>query len=148
MNNIMSRQKQMKEEFQKAMNLTIAYQMADALKETEQSVQDSIENANKSVDNSVEDTLLSSGYARRGQTFTRQIIIDSSYLGGDETETQRIGAFKYYRTPAFDHGVELSANRLKHLSSTLIQARVEKAQQNLEHYLNLIFEMKQMKTVK
>ncbi len=136
---LLEEQRDLKEKFRKSLVITLAYQMTDALKETETSVQDSIEDANRSTDNSVEDTLVSSGYYRRGNTFSRQIIIDKSVLGGNETETQRIEAFRDFQAPSFDHGVELSVNSLKHLSSTLIQARVEKAQTNMQHYLDLIF---------
>ncbi|OQY30940.1 MAG: hypothetical protein B6241_15040 [Spirochaetaceae bacterium 4572_59] len=133
------KQRELKEELQKALYLAQAYQMVDVLEETDDMVKDSIEDANTDVDESVEKTLFEAGYARRGDQFYRTVIIDSSLLDGNETEQHDIGAYLFYKAPAFNHGIDLSAAKLKQLDSNLIQARVQKARENMMNYLNLIF---------
>ncbi len=132
-------QRDLKEELQKSLALAQAYKMLDMMKETEESVDDSIENANESVDDSVDSTLYAGGYSRQGKQYKRSVIIDSSVFGGIEMEDHKIEAYKYYTAPAFNHGVDLSINTLEKLNSVLIQARVNKARENMNRYLTIIF---------
>ena len=129
----------LKEQFSKALTTARALQMIGVVRDTKKMVGETIQEANEQVDGDMEDLLLTSGYARQGDTFLREAIIDSSLCGGNETESHRIGAYRFFNAPDFDHGVNLSTESLKNMDSTLIQARVQKAQENLQQYLNLIF---------
>ena len=132
-------QRELKEDLQKSLALAQAYKMLEIMKEKEESVDDSIESANESVDESVDSTLFAGGYSRQGKQYKRSVIIDSSVFGGIEMEDHQIEAYKYYTAPAFNHGVDLSINTLEKLNSVLIQARVNKAKDNMSRYLTIIF---------
>jgi len=137
--NLTEKQNELKEQLQKAMALTQAYQMMDMLDQTDEMIAKSIDDANHSVDRSVDSTLSSAGYARTGDIYGRTVIIDDTLFGDPETEHHEIGAYEDYKAPGFNHGIDLSKNTMENLNSTIIQARVQLAQQNMTNYLNLIF---------
>ena len=111
--NLITRQKSLKEKIQKAFTLAQALQMTEVLLETDEMIDENIKEANRSVDQSLEEMFLNAGYARTGSIFIRTAIIDSSLLEGPETESHRIGAYRDYCSPSFDHGMNLSVETLK-----------------------------------
>ena len=137
--NLTEKQNELKEDLQKALAMARARQMVEMLEDTEEAIDTNIDDANYQVDASVDSTLSSGGYARRGNIYDRTIIIDSTLWGDPETEHQTVGAYKDFEAPEFDHGIDLSESLLEDLNSTLIQARVQLAQENMMNYLALIF---------
>ncbi len=137
--NLREKQADLKEDLQKALATAQALQMAELIDEMEEGIDDSIDDANKGVDDSVTNTMNNAGYVRYGDTYTRRTIIDSSLMGGPESETQEVGVYNDFIAPDFDHGVDLSQASLEKLNSTLINVKVKKAQENLENYIGLVF---------
>ena len=137
--NLREKQEDLKEDLQKALATAQALQMAELIDEMGESIGNSIDDANKGVDDSVSTTMSNAGYARHGDSYTRRTIIDSSLMGGPESETQEVGAYNDFIAPDFNHGVDLSQASLEKLNSTLINVKVKKAQENLENYIGLIF---------
>jgi len=139
MDDLTEKQKELKENLKKSLALAQALKMTEMLDETAKMAADSLEDANRNVENSVDSQLSDGGYVRSGTRYSRTILIDSSLLGGDETERQEVGAYRYYKAPGFKHGIDLSPGKLKQLNSAIVQARVQKTQQNMQNYLKLIF---------
>ena len=144
--NLREKQADLKEDLQKALATAQALQMAELIDQMEEGIDDSIDDANKGVDDSVSTTMSNAGYARHSDSYTRRTIIDSSLMGGPESEMHEVGAYNDFIAPDFDHGVDLSQASLEKLNSTLINVKVEKAQKNLENYIGLIFGQDDAKT--
>ena len=139
LHNLCEQQDQLQEEIRKALASAQALRMKEASLEMERNMMGHIDDANDSVDLSVESRLRDEGYARSGDRFVRTVIIDSSLLEGNETEQQEILSYKYFEAPELDLGVDLSLSHLKTLNSDMIQASVNLAAQRLQNYLVLIF---------
>jgi len=139
MDALQEKQLVLKEDISKALALAQACQMKETVDKTRESILDNIDDANKGVDQSVESQLNGAGYARNGSMFTRDVVIDSSLLGGNENELHEIEAYRYFDAPSFDVGVNLDVNFMQNLDSSMIQAGVKLAQERLYNYMNLIF---------
>jgi hypothetical protein len=94
--------------------------------------------ANISVEKNVHKTLYTAGFQRKGSQYERKAIVDST-LWDVETESQRIGAYKFFKGPRFDHGVNLSSSSIKNADPELLEKKVEKARKALSAYMNQIF---------
>ncbi|MBW8002842.1 MAG: hypothetical protein FVQ80_12610 [Planctomycetes bacterium] len=127
------------EEVEKKAFLIQAMRLADTIDETRESIDENIKDANISVAQGLENFLGITGYTKSGIYFVRDAVIDSSVIGGVESETQRIKEYRYYKAPTFYVGVELSRKGLEGLSADLIQAKVNLANKNLMKYMALIF---------
>ncbi|MDC7232981.1 MAG: hypothetical protein PQJ58_07095 [Spirochaetales bacterium] len=131
--------KNLQEQVHKAMAWSRADQMKELVEQFRVSLADTLEDANQSVDQSVEAQLADSGYLRQGNSYTRSVLIDSSLVGGNESESQRIQGYRYFKAPEFDHEVNLDTGTLAGLSSEMIEASVKLAQKKLNQYIDLVF---------
>jgi hypothetical protein len=115
-----------------------AYQVRETVERAEERIDERIDDANRNVEYSVNRTLVGAGFRRNGGQYERKAIVDST-AWATETETQRLGAYRYFEAPAFDYGVDLSSRTITHTDVEVLEKRVEKAKENLEAYLALIF---------
>ena len=132
MDRLLDQQSVLKEEINKALALTQAYQMVEAVDAARQSVSENIAQANQSVDEGMEGQFNDAGYARQGHLFTRVAIIDTSLLGGSETETHTLEGYRDFIAPEFDTQINLSSNHLQNMNSDMIKASVTLAQDTLD----------------
>ncbi|MBF9014485.1 MULTISPECIES: hypothetical protein [unclassified Oceanispirochaeta] len=131
--------KELTEKVYKAMAFSRASQMKELVEQVKSSIADNLEDANRSVDESVDAQMADAGYVRQGNVFSRIVLIDSSLTGGNESETQTLEGYRFFKAPDFDHQIDLSSDYLIMLSSEMIQASVDLAQERLGHYINLVF---------
>ncbi|MDY7028431.1 MAG: hypothetical protein SVR04_09065, partial [Spirochaetota bacterium] len=115
-----------------------AYQVRETVERAEERIDERIDDANRNVEYSVNRTLVGAGFRRNGGQYERKAIVDST-AWATETETQRLAAYRYFEAPAFDYGVDLSGRTITHTDAEVLEKRVEKAKENLEAYLALIF---------
>lgn len=131
--------KELTEKVYKAMAFSRASQMKEMVEQVKSSIVDNLEDANRSVDDSVDAQMADAGYVRQGNIFSRIVLIDSSLTGGNESETQELEGYRFFKAPDFDHQIDLRSDYLIMLSSEMIQASVDLAQERLGHYINLVF---------
>jgi hypothetical protein len=139
MDRLKDQQTELKEQINKALSMTQASQLSEAVDAARKSVSENIDQANRSIDENLESQFNDAGYARQGRHFTRVAIIDTSLLGGSETETHSFEGYRYFIAPEFDTQINLSADHLKNMNSDMVRASVTLAQERLLKYMNLIF---------
>jgi hypothetical protein len=116
-----------------------ALQLRDSLDHISGSIDERLFEANRLVERNFAVTFRSAGYTRNGDSFQRQAVIDESFFGGIEREIHRIGAYRYFDAPDLFLTTDITAAGLSGLSGTLVEARIEEAQQEMQSYLVLIF---------
>jgi hypothetical protein len=136
---IESSHRKLTEKVYKAMAYSQACQMRELVTQVESSISDNLDDANSSVDESVEAQLGDAGYVRQGNYYFRTVLIDSSLAGGNESEKQNMEGYRFFKAPSFDHQVDLNSEHLILLNSEMIQASVDLAQERLGRYINLVF---------
>jgi len=118
----------------------VTAQMAlNSLEEAVEGMEKQIEKANKNVDRNIEYMLGCSGYSHSGSVYERQVVVDSSLLGGDEWKTQTINAYRYYDTPDFELGVDLRPQYVKGMSADGINCLVAQGLRNLTKQMEEVF---------
>ena len=126
-------------DIRKRASLLEALKMAKTVSEIENGIADNIEEANRSTDKALSDTLEGKGYRRKGDIFSRKAVIDMTLFGGIEEEVHEIGAYNYFTSPDFETGADLSRESLSSMSYREIELKVEKAVTDLKRYSELIF---------
>ncbi len=127
------------EEIQRRAMRVTALQMREQIREGINAATDGIDDANRNMAGSIEDTFEREGYRLSGREWSRRIIIDETLFGGIERETQRVEDYRYFTSPVFAPQVDLSEESLDGLSSRGIQTMIAAAYEEMERYQILIF---------
>ncbi len=118
----------------------VTAQMAlNSLEEAIADMEEQIDEANERVAMNMDYTLGRAGYSRKGSAYKRQVVVDSSLLGGDEYKTQSIVAYKYYDAPEFDTGVDLRPQNVMNMSAEGINCLVAIGMRNLTKQMKEVF---------
>jgi hypothetical protein len=120
-------------------SLATALQMRVYIEGAEDAILDRIAEANRTLADNLFDLMRSSGYRKSGSLFSRSSVIDNTLFGGLEEEKQTVRGYRYFVAPAFDAGVDLSRASLEGRSGDYIEQLVQRGQENLNKYMELIF---------
>ena len=127
------------EEIDRHVLLITATEARKAVDAAASKMNEQIDEANQSVADGLESSLLGAGFVRTGDNFQRQTVVDST-INGPVTELHIVPAYKPYVPDAeIAPKVDLSDERLLQLSASGIQAQVELAIKDMTGQMEAIF---------
>ena len=119
--------------------LLTALRLRDSVDMLRERIASEVDTANDAADKQIDDLLIDAGYKRAAESYSRRTIIDRTLLGGDEYERNRIGAYRVFRPPVMDVGVDLSVGALADRPVFQIKAEIGRAGEALRNYSRLLF---------
>jgi hypothetical protein len=114
--------------------------MMGQVREAERGLSKNVEEANKSVDSSLNSTFADAGYQRSGDVYSKDIVVGST-PGGLITRHVSVNSYQYYNNAKLDlsQTVNLSDSQLDTLSSDALDERLDSALKLIQNRTSDIF---------
>ncbi len=71
-----------------------------SVEEAKKALAESVKQANEGFEESMDETFIAEGYAEERGEYRREAIVRSTFFDCAKTETQRVGAYRWYAMPA------------------------------------------------
>ncbi|NOY07783.1 MAG: hypothetical protein GXP33_02945, partial [Spirochaetes bacterium] len=131
-----------KKEIEKEILYITAAKALKSIKEAAKDMEDNIGKANEGVKKSLDDTFTGAGYKVAGGVYAKDILTDSTVLGGEQWEHEEVSEYKYFMLPgglSLDPEKIAEAGNLKNLSAEEIQAVIDRAMGSMKAIMEKIF---------
>ncbi len=128
------------EEYEKHLAELELERMLEQVEDAEESFNESIGSANKSLDSNINQTMRNDGYTRSGGRYERELVVGAT-IGGYVYEDGYVSTYDDYLPENIDFGSELkdAGNNVENLDSKGLQGLVARALENIQEQLERIF---------
>ncbi|MDR1231489.1 MAG: hypothetical protein LBK61_08830, partial [Spirochaetaceae bacterium] len=117
----------------------IAEMVRLAAEEAVKGLQDSIEEANRSFDESMDNTFKLGGqWTRSGNTYRKAVIVSSTLIDAAVTETKTVEAYRYYSYNE-ELKTDMSSERIEKLDGYSVRALIAAVQNEVDGFAEMLF---------
>ena len=110
-----------------------------SVEEAKKALSESVKEANKGFEKSMDEVFVTVGYGTDGGEYKREAVKRSTLISGLIMETQRVEAYRWYAMPRLELKVDLSQGRLNGLEAGAVMDLVGIAQEEVGEQQNRIF---------
>ena len=110
-----------------------------SVEEAKKALSDSVKEANKGFEKSMDEVFITVGYGTGGGEYKREAVARSTFLGGLKMETQIVGGYRWYALPTLELKVDLNQGRLSGLEAGAVIDLVGMAQEEVGEAQKRVF---------
>jgi hypothetical protein len=118
----------------------LAVQARETALAAKQALTESVENANRQFDDSMDETfVMGGGWSRSGKDYVREVIVHSTFFEKMITDRAVVGVYRRYVMEQWDFATDISESYLEGLDYLGIQALIGLAQKEVQEKSSVIF---------
>jgi hypothetical protein len=110
-----------------------------SVEEAKKALSQSVKEANKGFEKSMDEVFVTVGYGKSGGEYKREAVARSTFFGGTKMETQSVGGYRWYALPALELKVDLNQGRLSGLEAGAVIDLVGMAQEEVGEAQKKVF---------